>query len=531
MTDQVEPHIYKKFEILQKLGQGAYGVVWKAIDRKTKQVVALKKVFDAFHNATDAQRTFREVMILQELNGHQNIVRQLNVIKAENNKDQYLVFDYMETDQHAVIRAGILAEIHKTYIIYQILKSLKYLHSGEIIHRDLKPSNVLIDSDCLVKIADFGQARSIASEGDEGDPNMTEYVATRWYRAPEIVLGSNKYSKAVDIWSVGCILGELIIGKAIFPGKSTIGQVELILDLWGKPKPEDIEAQDSESAWNVLNSLNIKQKYTFSQFFKGASKVALDFLKRTLEFNPKKRINIYEAQKHPFVEQFHSEDEEPVCEKIIKICISDAKKLSIKEYQHAQYNDILKKKKEQRKRWQQKYLQQLGIAGDDEKKEEDSKNLAQLKRKETDDELKKQKEAKEREEYLRKKKEQREREYQAQREQQNMQHAYEKERQIEKSTEKQQYRQSHHQHSSSNQGITNQNQRQYIKKTTAEENQKYYKNEQNYEDERVSKEYQKKPIRNGEKRQSDMQPDKYAGYSYGQSRSRPISQQKKVYKK
>ena len=207
-TDQVELHIYKKFEVLQKLGQGAYGVVWKAIDRKTKQVVALKKVFDAFHNATDAQRTFREVMILQELNGHENIVRLLNVIKAENNKDLYLVFDYMETDLHAVIRANILDDIHKTFITYQILKSLKFLHSGEIIHRDLKPSNILIDSNCFIKLADFGLARSIASEGEEGDPNMTEYVATRWYRAPEIVLGSNKYSKAVDVWSVGCMLGE-----------------------------------------------------------------------------------------------------------------------------------------------------------------------------------------------------------------------------------------------------------------------------------------------------------------------------------
>lgn len=107
MSEDIDPYIIKKFEIIQKLGKGAYGIVWKAMDRKLKQVVALKKVFDAFHNATDAQRTFREVMFLQELNGHDNIIRLLNIIKADNNKDLYLVFDYMETDLHAVIRAGI----------------------------------------------------------------------------------------------------------------------------------------------------------------------------------------------------------------------------------------------------------------------------------------------------------------------------------------------------------------------------------------------------------------------------------------
>lgn len=115
----MEPHILRKFEILQKLGKGAYGVVWKAIDKQSKQVVALKKVFDAFQNATDAQRTFREVIFLQELNGHSNIVSLLSLIKAENNKDIYLVFDFMETDLHAVIRAGILENVHRKYILYQ----------------------------------------------------------------------------------------------------------------------------------------------------------------------------------------------------------------------------------------------------------------------------------------------------------------------------------------------------------------------------------------------------------------------------
>src|SRR3712207_4908080 len=108
MSEEIEQHVLEKYEASQKLGKGAYGIVWKAIDRRTKEVVALKKVFDAFHNATDAQRTYREVIILQELSSHENIIRLRNVLKAENNKDLYLVFDFMETDLHHVIRAKLL---------------------------------------------------------------------------------------------------------------------------------------------------------------------------------------------------------------------------------------------------------------------------------------------------------------------------------------------------------------------------------------------------------------------------------------
>ena len=108
---------------------------------------------------------------------------------------------------------------------------MKYIHSAEIIHRDLKPSNVLLNSDCLAKVADFGLARSFGKDDTEGDVVFTEYIATRWYRAPEIVLGSQKYTKAIDMWSVGCILAEMITGKATFPGKSTLNQIELILEL------------------------------------------------------------------------------------------------------------------------------------------------------------------------------------------------------------------------------------------------------------------------------------------------------------
>ena len=116
--------------------------MWKAVDKKTKEVVALKKIFDAFQNATDAQRTYREVIFLQQMGEHENIVQLQNVMKADNSKDLYLVFEYMETDLHAVIRANILQEVHKQYIMYQSFKALKYMHSAKLVHRDLKPENL-----------------------------------------------------------------------------------------------------------------------------------------------------------------------------------------------------------------------------------------------------------------------------------------------------------------------------------------------------------------------------------------------------
>ena len=332
------------------MGKGAYGIVWKAIDKRTREIVALKKNFDAFQNATDAQRTFREILFLQELSGHENIIRLLNVIRAENDRDIYLIFDYMETDLHAVIRANILEDIHKQYIIYQILKCLKYMHSADVLHRDLKPSNILLNSECHVKVADYGLARSVASTESDSQPLLTDYVATRWYRAPEILLGSTKYTKGVDMWSLGCILAELLLGKPVFPGTSTLNQLDRIMEVTGRPLPEDIEAIQSSLAATMLESLPATKPKPLRDLFPAASDDALDLLKNLLQFNPSKRLSADEALEHPYVSQFHNPDDEPTCKKKIKITMDDNHKFSIREYRDKLYSDIHKRKKELRKK-------------------------------------------------------------------------------------------------------------------------------------------------------------------------------------
>ncbi|PHJ24641.1 cmgc mapk family [Cystoisospora suis] len=354
MSEEVDKHVLRKYDIVQKLGKGAYGIVWKSTDRRTNETVALKKIFDAFQNATDAQRTFREIMFLQELAGHENIVRLMNVLKADNDRDIYLVFDYMETDLHAVIRADILEEIHKQYIIYQLLRAIKYMHSGELLHRDMKPSNVLLNSECQVKVADFGLARSVAhsdSNNSEagGNPVLTDYVATRWYRAPEILLGSTGYTKGVDMWSLGCILGELLSGRPIFPGTSTMNQLERIMTITGRPSAEDIEAIKSPFAATMMESLPAGKVKSMREAFPNASPEALDLLRQLLQFNPNKRISAEKALEHPYVRQFHNPDDEPVCGKVVSIPIDDNTKYSIDDYREKVYTEVIRKRKDARR--------------------------------------------------------------------------------------------------------------------------------------------------------------------------------------
>jgi mitogen-activated protein kinase 15 len=347
MSDEIEAHILERYKIIQKLGKGAYGIVWKAEDKKTKQLVALKKVYDAFQNSTDAQRTYREVMYLQHLNGHENIIRLLSIIRAHNNKDLYLVFDLMETDLHVVIRAKILKDIHKKFVMYQLFKSLKYLHSADLVHRDLKPSNMLINSDCTMKLADFGLARSIIENNSGEPPIVSDYIATRWYRAPEILLGSQVYTKAVDLWSSGCILAEVLIEQVLFPGKSSLNQIELIIELLGRPSKKDLEEMQISFGNNSIDGLKTTKIKSITHMFNNCDPQGIDLLRKLLIYNPNKRITVKEALEHPFFKDFHSVEDEIVCKSKIQIPIDDNQKLSLKVYRDSIYEIISDKIKEQ----------------------------------------------------------------------------------------------------------------------------------------------------------------------------------------
>jgi mitogen-activated protein kinase 15 len=297
----------------------------------------------------DAQRTYREIMFLKKLEGHENIVTLQGLMSAKNNMDIYIITELMESDLHSAIKNDILEEVHKQYIIYQILKALKYMHSAELIHRDLKPQNILLNADCRVKICDFGLARSVAGRGGDGGDDsfiMTDYVATRWYRAPELLLGTTIYRKEIDIWAIACILGEMIIGKPVFPGVSTIDQLEKIMDITGKPSSDDLESINAIHGKSLMDSISNKARpkstsmSVLIQNFPKGSHASLEFMKSCFQFNPFKRLSVNDLLRSEYIAKFHNPEKETNCLEIVSIPLDDNRRFLVDDYRNALYREV-----------------------------------------------------------------------------------------------------------------------------------------------------------------------------------------------
>lgn len=334
----------ERYTVTKELGQGAYGIVCAAVNNHTNEGVAIKKVTNVFSKKILAKRALREIKLLQHFRGHRNItcLYDMDIPRPDNFNETYLYEELMECDLAAIIRSGQpLTDAHFQSFIYQILCGLKYIHSANVLHRDLKPGNLLVNADCELKICDFGLARGFSVDPDENAGYMTEYVATRWYRAPEIMLSFQNYTKAstshachplsshcsfavshysprrltatVDVWSVGCILAELLGGRPFFKGRDYVDQLNQILHILGTPNEETLSRIGSPRAQEYVRNLPFMAKKSFPSLFPNANPDALDLLDRMLAFDPSRRISVEQALEHQYLAIWHDASDEPDC--------------------------------------------------------------------------------------------------------------------------------------------------------------------------------------------------------------------------
>ncbi|KAG1704200.1 hypothetical protein DVH05_006211 [Phytophthora capsici] len=384
------------------LGQGSYGQVVRCKHLPTGEIVAIKKIQNVFSDPIDAKRILRELCILRQLR-HPNIVQIREIIAPldiDHFQDLFVVFEYLPSDLEKLLHSPqFLTAEHLRWLLLDLLKALKYMHSAEIVHRDLKPANVLLNlSPVAIKICDFGLARGLSSSasttgrkrkrlGDGSTPEettlqgvgvhprtparriqrqLTEHVVTRWYRAPEIIFRDHDYSAAIDVWSVGCIFAELLSmqkssvpshyqREPIFPGVSCFplspgaGQVALpqdsrdqlntILDVLGTMEEEDIAEIADPDVQFYLRSLPPRPKRNLQEMYPGAEPEAIDLLTWMLKMNPRKRATLDEALSHKYLASIRSLEEEIVAPGTIQLEF-DEKKMNVTEIRQRMVGEI-----------------------------------------------------------------------------------------------------------------------------------------------------------------------------------------------
>uniref|UniRef100_A0A1I8NDP7 Stress-activated protein kinase JNK n=1 Tax=Musca domestica TaxID=7370 RepID=A0A1I8NDP7_MUSDO len=345
-----------RYQNISPIGMGAQGIVCSALDATTKTNVAIKKLSKPFQNVVQAKRAYRELKLMKLVN-HKNIIGLLDVFTPSESldefQDMYLVMELMDANLSAVVGIG-LDHNRLSYLIYQILCGIRHLHSAGIIHRDLKPSNICVNANCSLKILDFGLARTAA----EPTFLMTPYVVTRYYRAPEIILGM-PYKENVDIWSVGCIMGELIRGGVLFKGSDHLDQWMKIIQQIGSPD-KSFFADLVPNVRQYIENLTQYEGYSIERLFPDAlfhvdeengdeededeyqrnTDNARDLLARMLTIDPKHRISIDEALNHRYINVWYEQEE--VDAPIPQICSLDVDERghSIAEWKKIIYDEI-----------------------------------------------------------------------------------------------------------------------------------------------------------------------------------------------
>jgi len=298
------PHLTK----IQRIGQGAYGEVHLCEDQKSGNQVAVKVIRDFAKDPLCGKRILREIRLLAALR-HENLLRLVDLLPVPdpNFDDVYIVMPYLHLDLHRVIYSKMkLSESHSQAFVCQILRGLKYLHSAGVVHRDLKPSNVLVNKDCTLRIADFGLARGRSSDQDE----FTDYVVTRWYRAPELMLLPSGYFEAVDLWSVGCIHFELLAREVLFPGKDHLDMLRRIAAVLGLSIEQDLSwvpEKDMKQVHDMTRTLKLPEKpeVPLEGKLPNASENCLDLVRKLLDKVPTSRITASEAIDHPYIAHLH----------------------------------------------------------------------------------------------------------------------------------------------------------------------------------------------------------------------------------
>ncbi|XP_071454151.1 cyclin-dependent kinase-like 1 [Hetaerina americana] len=294
----------ERYEKICKIGEGSYGVVFKCRCRETGELVAIKKYVDSEDDPVIRKIALREIRMLKNLR-HPNLVNLIEVFRRK--RRLHLVFEYCERTVLDEVEAhphGAPEEVAQM-IAWQTLVGLNYIHSRHCVHRDIKPENLLLTSNGLLKLCDFGFARSMSSPNGE----MTEYVATRWYRAPELLCAMTNYGPAVDIWAVGCVYAELLRSAALWPGNTDMDQLFLIQKTLGDLTPEQMQAlRISESPTRKYHSPTITKEPLEKMLPKNLSPQGFEFLTKCFEKNPARRYTAEQLLKLPYFSNFHTSE-------------------------------------------------------------------------------------------------------------------------------------------------------------------------------------------------------------------------------